>query len=645
MKRIERWRRRLEFSFLLLIAFSAVCDSLGSEGWALLRFRDGVKVDPYGALSDWGKRGVDHCFWFGVECSGDGRAVSLNLRDLCLQGELTSEIARLIHLKSLILHNNSFSGSIPRALSNLLKLEVLDLGHNNLSGPFPHALLGIVSLKVVVLRNNSFIKALSPEVFDLNVISEHQGDEQMPASTKGYVARNADNSSTRKLLQTSSEKPRKRRRHHHRNIAPSPMSSPSPSPMPSPSLSPIPSPSSTRTSSPSSKSQSPLLSPSPVPHLLVDEVHEESPHHSDSAPSPSPGTNQSHRPVYITCGAGVFALFSFCSMYFICCRASKVETEPFKTGLSGKLQKALVMGVQSLKRSELQGACEDFSNVIDTLSDCTLYKGTLSSGVEIAVTSTLIKTESDWSDQSESLFRNKISVLSKVNHKNFLNLIGYCQEKEHFARMMVYEYAPNGTLFEHLHIKEAEPLDWTARLRVAMGIAYCLDHLLRLDPPATPRALNSHTVYLTEDYAAKVTDLSFWNKEKLTNPSSQSADDAESPLSNPEIVYKFGIILLELISGRLPFSKDDGLLVLWASSHLTGKRPLNGIVDQTVESLTDEDISPLCKVVQSCVNPQPTERPKMADVAAELRKITGISPDAATPKLSPLWWAELEIIS
>lgn len=177
-----------------------------------------------------------------------------------------------------------------------------------------------------------------------------------------------------------------------------------------------------------------------------------------------------------------------------------------------------------------------------------------------------------------------------------------------------------------------------------MGISYCLDHFLRLDPPLSFRALNSSTIYLTEDYSAKVSDLSFWNEEE-TSSSDQTPDDFQSPLSNQEIVYKFGIILLELISGRLPFSKDDGLLVLWASSHLTGKRPLNGIVDQTIESPSEEDISPLCKVIQSCVNPEPSERPKMGDVVVELRQITNISPDAASPKLSPLWWAELEIIS
>lgn len=44
-------------------------------------------------------------------------------------------------------------------------------------------------------------------------------------------------------------------------------------------------------------------------------------------------------------------------------------------------------------------------------------------------------------------------VLSEFSHKNFMNLVGYCEEEEPFTRMMVFEYTPNGTLFEHLHSK------------------------------------------------------------------------------------------------------------------------------------------------------------------------------------------------
>lgn len=66
-----------------------------------------------------------------------------------------------------------------------------------------------------------------------------------------------------------------------------------------------------------------------------------------------------------------------------------------------------ILGVPKLQRSELVTACEDFSNIIGSLSDGTVYKGTLSSGVEIAVTSTAVKSAEDWSKNLETQFRNK----------------------------------------------------------------------------------------------------------------------------------------------------------------------------------------------------------------------------------------------
>lgn len=58
-----------------------------------------------------------------------------------------------------------------------------------------------------------------------------------------------------------------------------------------------------------------------------------------------------------------------------------------------------------------------------------------------------------WNSECHSWSCLQIDTLSKVNHKNFVNLIGYCEEDEPFTRMMVFEYSPNGSLFEHLHSK------------------------------------------------------------------------------------------------------------------------------------------------------------------------------------------------
>lgn len=67
-----------------------------------------------------------------------------------------------------------------------------------------------------------------------------------------------------------------------------------------------------------------------------------------------------------------------------------------------------ILGVPALKRSELETACEDFSNIIGSTSSCMLYKGTLSSGVEIAVASSLVTSAKDWSKECESQYRKKV---------------------------------------------------------------------------------------------------------------------------------------------------------------------------------------------------------------------------------------------
>lgn len=67
-----------------------------------------------------------------------------------------------------------------------------------------------------------------------------------------------------------------------------------------------------------------------------------------------------------------------------------------------------VSGVPKLKRQELVAACEDFSNIIGSFSEGTIYKGTLSSGVEIAVTSTSVKSRKDWSKNLGAQFRKKV---------------------------------------------------------------------------------------------------------------------------------------------------------------------------------------------------------------------------------------------
>ncbi|KFK36918.1 hypothetical protein AALP_AA4G189600 [Arabis alpina] len=338
-------------------------------------------------------------------------------------------------------------------------------------------------------------------------------------------------------------------------------------------------------------------------------------------------------------GGAVFLLLLVTGVVYYTSKAGK-SVNPWRTGLSGQLQKVFVTGIPTLKRSEIEAACEDFSNVIGSCPIGKLFKGTLSSGVEIAVASIATTSAKDWKSNTEIQFRKKIELLSKINHKNFVNLLGFCEENEPFTRILIFEYAPNGSLFEHLHYKESEHLDWGMRLRIAMGLAYCLDHMHQLNPPIAHTNLVSSSLQLTEDYAVKVADFSFETETSI----STIVDTHISTIDPQDNVYSFGMLLFEIITGKLPESVNKPDSVDCGLVDFLRGETLAKFVDPTLESY-DEKIENIGEVIKSCLRTDPKERPTMQEVSGWLREITGVSPSDATPKLSPLWWAELEVLS
>lgn len=195
-------------------------------------------------------------------------------------------------------------------------------------------------------------------------------------------------------------------------------------------------------------------------------------------------------------------------------------------------------------------------------------------------------------------------------------------------------------------VKEAEPLSWEMRLRIVMGMAYCLEHMHQLTPPVAHGDLKSSSVYLTEDYAAKISELSFWNNSTTaTTATSVSLEVSSVDQGTSRNMYDFGLILLEVITGRLPYTMHDGSPAEWALDYLKGNTPLEQILDPILTSFRTEDLEKLDQVIKSCTHSNPEKRPTMKEITTSLREITAMGPDGATPKLSPLWWAELEILS
>ncbi|KAL6526864.1 hypothetical protein OROGR_015954 [Orobanche gracilis] len=679
MKYLWRSTSILLAAFVIYPLNLKFCWSLNDEGVALLRFKEKVTSDPHGALSNWiDEVGVESpCSWFGVEC----------LQGYVVEPERSvserysgPDIGDLVHVKSINLRNNSFSGVIPEKIVTLKELEVLDLGYNILIGQTPRRLSDNISISILLPDNNELLGSKHPKIYELQKLSEVRVEEEMLSGvrrassfnelvisrvcvmapsrhSKAFITisnvyntvslyRNADktgHTACRKLLQ---EPPLVRpafkffflpRPPESKiiNLPPTPASSPSPS---APALAPVPAPAPASALAPTPAPAHEPLASSPSPSLVTHITPPslltpvEGPH------APTEHSRKNHRRLMIVSAATGGPLLLLLVVGIIFWQSGKVSTvKPWATGLSGQLQRAFVTGVPKLKRSELETACEYFSNVIGMSSLCTLYKGTLSSGVEIAVASIAVTSAKEWSNNMETQFRKKIYMLSKVNYKNFVNLLGYCVGEEPFTRMMVFEYAPNGTLFEHLHIKESEHLDWPMRLRIAMGIAYCLDHMHQLTPPIAHRNLNSSAIYLTDDYAAKISDFAFSDEQGFS---------AETQPKEQNNIYRFGVVLFEMLTGRLPYSSGSGNSVEdWASQYLSQAQNLREMVDPTLKTYREDQLQQIGGVIKLCVNPDPILRPSMKEVCARMREITGIEADGAMPKVSPLWWAEVEILS
>ncbi|XP_075090234.1 protein MALE DISCOVERER 2-like isoform X1 [Nicotiana tabacum] len=688
------------------------CSSLNSEGLALLGFRSKVDSDPYGVLANWNPDHCDPCLWSGVQClagkvqildlhghSLEGtlapelgnlthlrsivlsenhffgvipkefgrlrRLEVLDLRDNNLGGRIPAEIGDLQSLRSLLIHNNNFEGSMPLEIGKLHLLSVLQFDETVISAAagtgcinrkFGHCIwhgslrpLKTVNsfvrpIKGTLIRYLGYLTLFSRELGrgSLDDQTEYSGDLPTGSSRPHIIhtVKNQANVARRKLVEQSS------------NLAALPANggkpmgpvAPVPSSRSSGSFRAVPSTQGTPPLPLPSSRQQPESQYKPIPKGQSNSAVKQ-PANRQVLPGRKSGNTWKY---IVGVSIGVFLLVAAAFVFLVWRSRAARTIGPWKTGLSGQLQKAFVTGVPKLNRSELETACEDFSNIISSHDAYIIYKGTLSSGVEIAVASTTLTSLKDWSESSEMAFRKKIDTLSRVNHKNFVNLIGYCEEDEPFTRMMVFEYAPNGTLSEHLHVKEADPLDWPARMRAIMGTAYGLQYMHDLNPPVPHSNLNSNAIFLTDDYAAKITEIGFWSE--LIAKSKFSSDDLENselpPLADRETnIYSFGILLLEVISGKSPYSEEKESLLNWAAQYLKDKMNVSSLVDPTLKSFKNNELMVICEVIEECLQKNTMRRPTISEAIAKLRETIDISPDAAVPRLSPLWWAELELLS
>ncbi|CAM0903618.1 unnamed protein product [Alopecurus aequalis] len=538
---------------------------------ALLAFRRAILDDPLAMLSDWNSNDTSPCRWYGVWCLPliDGRVVTLELSNSSLTGFLAPEIGSLSSLQKLLLDHNSLNGSIPRDIGKLHNLTVLNLGTNQLVGPIPSEIGDLRKISTIDLHANRLNGAIPPELGKLtNLVELRLSNNSLTGTIPG---------SNDSIMVTTS-------REDQIGLC--------------------------QLAKLTDLDLSYNFLGGDIPACLMEiqrlSIEGNCFRNNDIMNRPFDqceninGTDTDHisdgngeksmQPLWllileVITGVSLLSIITLCAITGLrrCKARSSGDRVPWTRAISWKentsisIDDDLLGHVPKLSRQELAEACEDFSNIIGSSHETVVYKGTMKDGREIAVVSLSFPVHY-WTSYVELYFQREVVEMARLDHENVAKMVGYCKESDPFSRMLVFQYPANGTLYEHLHDGEGCQLSWPRRLKLALSIARVLRHLhTELQPPFAVAVLTSSSVYLTEEFSPKIIDFERW-RALVAKPFLSSGVVVNGGLLNGAVdarqmrfmdvqanTFAFGVILLELISGRATLSKDTGEEALGAA--------------------------------------------------------------------------------
>jgi interleukin-1 receptor-associated kinase 1 len=299
-------------------------------------------------------------------------------------------------------------------------------------------------------------------------------------------------------------------------------------------------------------------------------------------------------------------------------------------------------------RQELQEATGDFDerHVLGKGGNGTVYRGTLRDGTAVAIKRCRVAGEDE---RQQREFGRETLILSQINHKNIVKLYGCCLEVE--VPMLVYQFIPNGTLYQLIHGGSGAVVPFAARMRIAHETAEALAYLHSMaSPPIIHGDVKSPNILLDECYGAKVSDFG------ASSLAPAPADEAHlvtfvqgtcgyldpeymqtCRLTEKSDVYSFGVVLLELLTSRkaLNLAAPDDEKSL-AASFLSAAREsrLDGLLDERIKSeVGAEALVRVAKLAKMCLEMSGERRPSMREVAEELGRIRKMS--ASSSQINP----------
>ncbi|KAE8676421.1 putative serine/threonine-protein kinase RLCKVII [Hibiscus syriacus] len=261
-----------------------------------------------------------------------------------------------------------------------------------------------------------------------------------------------------------------------------------------------------------------------------------------------------------------------------------------------------------------------------------VYKGFLEETNQVVA----VKQLDQDSLQGTREFVAEVSTLSTAEHPNLVKLIGFCAEDK--QRLLVYEYIPLGSLENHLHDLEPnqKPLDWNTRMAIAAGAARGLEYLhVKMKPPVIYRDLKCSNILLGEGYHSKLSDFGLARvgpsgdkthvSTRVMGTYGYCAPDyaMTGQLTFKSDIYSFGVVLLELITGRKAFdhSRERGEqnLVSWARPRFKDRRNFSDMADPQLQGQYPmKGLYQAFAVAAMCVQEQPSLRPAISDLVNAL---------------------------
>uniref|UniRef100_A0ACD5XIP1 Uncharacterized protein n=1 Tax=Avena sativa TaxID=4498 RepID=A0ACD5XIP1_AVESA len=309
--------------------------------------------------------------------------------------------------------------------------------------------------------------------------------------------------------------------------------------------------------------------------------------------------------------------------------------EPPLEGLAADL-KRLLAGVPSRCRwfryEELYDSTNHFSpeNLVGKGGHSRVYRGSLASGQQVAIK--LCRA----SKEASKDFLREVDILTKLQHDRVVPLMGVCVEGRNLVS--VYRYLPRGSLEDNLHGKKSKPtLPWEKRHRAAVGVAEALSYVhAGGSRPVIHRDVKSSNILLTDDFEPQLSDfgLAIWapsGSSALTHSDVVGTFGYLAPeyfmygkVTDKVDVYAFGVVLLELLTGRKPISGDGSpkgqeSLVMWATPILNGG-DVSDLLDPSLDVKHDEvEVRRMALAASLCLGRSARLRPRISQVLSILR--------------------------